>query len=185
MNAIFCIGLVISLIIFACFNPDGALNAMLGGANKSVSLAISLLAVYSVWSGFLQIAEDSGLIKKLSKLIKPLIKRLFKTEDEVLQGEICANLSANLLGMGGIATPLGISATKKLTDSGNLGGAHLLFILAATSIQILPTTVIALRQSFGSTAPFSIFLPSLLATAVSTATGILLWRITSAKGNKK
>ena len=185
MNAIFCIVLVISLAIFACFNPDGALSAMLSGASKSVTLAINLLAIYSVWSGFLQIAEDSGLIKKLSKLIKPIIKRLFKTEDEVLQGEICANLSANLLGMGGIATPLGISATTKLTDSGNQNGAHLLFILSATSIQILPTTVIALRQSFGSNSPFSIFLPSLLATVVSTATGLLLWRITSVKRMKK
>ena len=185
MNAFFSIVFIISLIIFTYFNPDGALSAILSGGSKGVALAINLLAVYSVWSGILQVAEDAGLTQKLSKLLKPLVKRLFKTNDEKLQRDISVNLSANLLGMGGIATPLGILATQKLTDSGNHDGACLLFVLAATSIQILPTTVVALRQTFNSTSPFDIFLPSLLATAFSTLIGVTLCIITNKRTSKK
>ena len=185
MNAIFSLILIISLIIFCFSNPDGALGAILSGGNKGITLAISLLAVYAVWSGFLQIAQDSGLTNKIAKLLKPFINKFFDSDDEELQGEIAVNLSANLLGMGGIATPSGISATTKLTQKSNHNGACLLFVLASTSIQILPTTVIALRQSFGSVSPFNIFLPCLLSTAVSTITGVLLCIFTNKKVSKK
>lgn len=184
MNAIFSTVFIISLIIFAIFNPDGALESILNGGAKGVSLSISLISVYAVWSGILQIAEDAGLTEKLAKLLNPLVKKLFKVSDGDAQKDIAVNLSANLLGMGGIATPSGISATTKLTQNGNRDGACLLFVLAATSIQILPTTVVALRQSFGSVSPFDIFLPSLLSTAVSTFFGVSLCFLTNKKGRK-
>lgn len=178
MNVIFAIIFTISALTLTFISPDGVLKAMTDGANKSVTLSIGLISVYSVWSAVLQIAEDSGLVKKLASALKPLIDRLFKKTDEKTSGKIAVNLSANLLGMGGIATPSGIEATSLMTDKNNHDGACLLFILASTSLQILPTTVVSVRQAFNSKAPFDIFLPSLLSSAVCTAIGVTLYFLT-------
>lgn len=178
MNLIFSIIFIFSAISLCFLNPNEVLTAMTNGASKSVELAIGLVAIYAVWSGILQIAEKAGLIKKLSKLLKPIINRLFKNIDEKTHDLIAINLSANLLGMGGIATPAGIDATTEMTRKNNHDGACLLFILASTSLQLLPTTVVSIRQSFGSANPFDIFLPSLISSAISTAVGITLYFIT-------
>ena len=174
MNLIFTIIFLVSVAVFAVFSPDGALKAVTDGGKKAVALSVNLIAIYSVWSGILQIAEDSGLIKKLSKRLSPLLKRLFKNPDEKTTEYLSVNIGANMLGMGGIATPAGIAASKRLCDSGNYDGANRLFVLASTSLQIIPTTVIALRQTFSSAAPAVIFLPSLLSSLVCTAVGLAL-----------
>ena len=178
MNVIFVIIFVISAVFLTVTNPNEVIKAMTDGATKSITLCLSLISIYSVWSGILQIAEDSGLISKLSKLLKPIINRLFKNIDEKTSAKIATNISANLLGMGGIATPSGIEATTLMTEKSNHDGACLLFVLASTSLQILPTTVVSLRQSFLSANPFDIFLPSLITTTVSTSVGIALYFLT-------
>ena len=174
MNLIFSAIFIVSAISLCFLSPNDVLLAMTNGANKSVQLAIGLFSIYAVWSGILQIAEKSGLLKKLSKLLKPIVNRLFKNIDDKTHDLIAVNLSANLLGMGGIATPAGIDATTKMTQNSNHDGACLLFVLASTSLQLLPTTVVSIRQSFGSVNPFDIFLPSLISSAISTTVGILL-----------
>ncbi len=183
MNLIFAVIFIISSLSLMLLDPNAMLKAMTDGAGKSLNLCLGLLSIYTVWSGILQVAEDSGLLSRLSRLLSPIVKRLFRDTDEITREKITVNLSANLLGMGGIATPSGIEATARLTEKGNHDGACLLFILAATSLQILPTTVISLRQSFGSANPFNIFLPSLISTAISTGMGILLFFITK-RGKK-
>lgn len=178
MNLIFSIIFIFSAISLCFLSPNEVLTAMTNGASKSVQLAIGLVAIYAVWSGLLQIAECSGLLKKLSKLLKPIINRLFRNIDDKTHDLIAVNLSANLLGMSGIATPAGIDATTEMTQKNNHDGACLLFVLASTSLQLLPTTVVSIRQSFGSVNPFDIFLPSLISSAISTAVGILLFFVT-------
>lgn len=178
MNTIFTIILLISIVVTSIFDPNAVLIAMTNGVGKSITLALNLLAIYAVWSGFLQIAENSGLCDKLSHLLHPLIKKFFKPKSEKTKNQIAINLSANLLGMGGIATPSGIEATKLLVKENNYDGACLLLIIASTSIQILPTTVVSLRQNFNSTNPFDIFLPSLLSTLFSTLLAICLFYLT-------
>ena len=116
MNLIFSVIFVISSLSLCFFNPNLVLKAMSDGASKSIELCISLLSIYALWSGILQVAENSGLIKKISTLLKPIINRLFKNIDEKTHEQIAVNLSANLLGMGGIATPSGIKATTMMTD---------------------------------------------------------------------
>ena len=172
MNLIFTLIFLLSLVIFSFFSPDKALSAMTDGGQKAVALSMSLIVIYSIWSGVLQIAEDSGIVKKISKRLKPLIKKLFSdpTDDEA--EDLAVNISANLLGMGGIATPAGISATTKMCERKNFDGATTLFVIASTSIQLLPTTVISLRQAFSSAEPSVVFLPSLLSSVVCTATGL-------------
>ena len=86
--------------------------------------------------------------------------------------------------MGGIATPSGIDSVKLLYDEKNYDGANILLIIASTSIQILPTTVISLRQSFNSLSPFDIFLPSLISTVISTVLGISLYILTKKRVKK-
>ena len=178
MNLIFTFILLISIIFTTIISPNAVLNAMIEGASKSVALALNLLAIYAVWSGFLQVAEDSGLCQKLAKLLRPLIKKLFKPKSKITENKIAINLSANMLGMGGIATPSGIEATKHLCDENNFDGACLLLIIASTSIQLLPTTVVALRQNYNSISPFDIFLPSLLSTIFSTLLAVCLYYLT-------
>ena len=78
MNVIFTFIFISALIVFAVFSPDKALAAMTSGGQKAVTLSMSLLVIYSVWSGILQVAEDSGAVNKLSKLLRPLINKLFK-----------------------------------------------------------------------------------------------------------
>ena len=179
MNPIFTVIFILSSSVFLFIDPNGFLKAMTDGGTKAVSLSLSLLVVYAVWSGFLQIADDCGLNDKIAALLRPLIEKLFKKPDKDTIKYISLNMSANLLGMGGIATPAGIEAMKRLGESGDKNGSCMLFVIAATSIQILPTTVISLRQSFGSNDPFDIFLPSLLSTVVSTVIGVALCLLTA------
>ena len=174
MNFIFATIFILSATTLTLINPNEVLKAMTDGATKGTTLCLGLISIYTVWSGILQVAEDAGLLSKLSRFLSPIVKRLFRNTDEKTREQITVNLSANLLGMGGIATPSGIEATTRLTESGNHDGACLLFILASTSLQILPTTIISIRQSFGSINPFNIFLPSLISTSISTGLGILL-----------
>ena len=172
MNLIFTLIFLCSLVIFSFFSPDKALSAMTGGGQKAVTLSMSLIVIYSVWSGVLQVAEDSGIVEKLSKKLKPLIKKMFNAPTDDETRDIAVNISANLLGMGGIATPAGISATTKMCGRKNFDGATVLLVLASTSIQLLPTTVISLRQAFSSAKPSIVFLPSLFSSIVCTAIGL-------------
>lgn len=172
MNLIFTLIFLCSLVIFSFFSPDKALSAMTDGGQKAVTLSMSLIVIYSIWSGVLQVAEDSGIVKKLSKKLKPLIKKMFNNPTDDETRDIAVNISANLLGMGGIATPAGISATTKMCGRKNFDGATTLFVLASTSIQLLPTTVISLRQEFSSAKPSIVFLSSLLSSIVCTVTGL-------------
>ncbi len=185
MNVIFTFIFISALIVFAVFSPDKALATMTSGGQKAVTLSMSLLVIYSVWSGILQVAEDSGAVNKLSKLLRPLINKLFKNPPEDEAEDISVNISANLLGLGGVATPAGISATTKLTARGNHDGATTLFVLASTSIQLIPTTVITLRQSFSSASPAAIFIPSFLSSLLCTATGLTLCFIFTHRKKKR
>lgn len=184
MNFIFTVILTLSVVVMAFVSPESVVAAMTDGAKKGVALSITLIAVYAVWSGVMEIAEKSKITDKLSKFLSPVIDFLFFRPNKETKKQISLNISANLFGLGGIATPAGINSAELLSKRGDKDGLDVLFILAATSIQILPTTVIALRQQYGSTAPSDIFLPTLLSTAVSTATGLILLKLTKT-GRKK
>lgn len=176
MNAIFTCIFLISLAILAIISPEGVLPALLGGAERSLTMAVTLFCIYAVWMGLSRLAEKSGLSRTASKALKPLSRRLFKTDNEVANENIAMNLSCNLLGVGGAATPYAVRAIGELEKENNTFAQKLLFIINATSVQIVPTTVIALRTSAGSVAASDIFLPSLICTAFSTvfAAGIYI-----------
>lgn len=176
MNAIFTCIFLISLVVLSFISPDGVLPAMLDGAKRSLTMAVTLFCIYAVWMGISRLAEKSGLSRTASKALKPLTKRLFKTDNEAANENLAMNLSCNLLGVGGAATPYAVKAIGELEKDNNQFAQKLLFIINATSVQIVPTTVIALRTSAGSISAADIFLPSLICTAFSTvlAAGIYI-----------
>lgn len=175
MNAIFTAVFFLSLIVITVVAPDGFLPALLGGAEKTATTALTLFCIYAVWMGLSRVAEKSGFSRIAAKGLKPVAKRLFKTENEVALENAAMNLSCNLLGIGGAATPYAVKAVDALEKDKNDYAQKLLFVINATSIQLIPSTVIALRTAAGSGAAFDIFLPSLVCTVISTAAGVLLF----------
>ena len=146
---------------------------MLDGASRAAALSISLLASYSVWLGLMRVWEDSGVSRALSKLLKPVVRRILKTENEDALTAACMNISVNLLGISGAATPYGVRTAQLLNDTENAEfSSAMFFVLNATSLQILPTSMVSVRVAMGSAAPTDIILPTMLVSAFSTLLGV-------------
>ena len=178
MNLVFSLIFILSALVLLVLNPSAFLPALLDGATKSATLCLSLLATYAVWLGLMRVWEDSGVSKKTSVFLRPLAKKLFRTQDEATLDAVCMNLSVNLIGISGAGTPYGIQATQRLNETENAEYATaLFFVLNATSLQLIPTSIIGIRVALGSVAPNAIVLPTLLATLFSTLLGGLLVRL--------
>ena len=175
MNAIFTVVFICSLIVITVVAPDKLLSSLLHGGEKTATTALTLFCIYAVWMGLSRLAEKSGFSRVAAKGLKPLSRRLFKTENDTALENIAMNLSCNLLGIGGAATPYAVKAIGELEKDNNDFAQKLLFVINATSIQLIPSTVIALRTAAGSGAAFDIFLPSLICTVISTAIAVLLF----------
>ena len=176
MNIFWLMMMLSSILVLLITNPSAMLSEMIGASTSALELCFELVAVYVVWLGFIELIDASGLSDKLAKLLRPLIKKIFKVDNEEIQKIIALNVSANMLGVGNAATPMGIRAMQALDDgSGKANFAMImLVVINATSIQLLPTTVIGLRSSAGSENPADIILPTLIVTITTTVLGILL-----------
>ena len=173
MNFLFLCIFGVSTLLLLFSSPDTFLTALVDGSTAAGAVCISLVATYAVWMGLIQVWEDSGVSEKIAKLVKPLVKKIFKTRDEETLEAICMNVAVNMLGIGSAATPYGIKAAKLLdkTCTAEYDSAMLL-VLNATSLQILPTSIVAMRASMQSVAPADIILPAFLTTLVSTLVGV-------------
>ena len=174
MNKIWFWLIVASICVLVYVNPEIILPSMLSASEDTLKLCLSLCAIYAVWMGILQVMEDSGLNKTLSKVLSPVTKKIFGNLDPTTNELICMNISCNILGMGGAATPLGMKVMQRLDDgSGNANRPMMMLIIfASTSMQILPTTVIGLRITAGSTSASSIILPTIITAIATTFVGI-------------
>lgn len=179
-------GMVLISLIVSFFTgkfETCALSA-LEGAGEGVKLAISLCGVMCFWSGIMEIASKSGILKLLAKLLKPLTKFLFpeiKQESDAMQA-IVTNMTANILGMSNAATPLGLKAMEELQKLNKnklrASKSMCMFVLINTaSIQLLPTTLIALRTSFGSKFPTSIIVPIWITSATALTIAVISAKI--------
>lgn len=178
MNILFGLIFLIATGVLLILAPDTFLQTLLDGASKSASTCFALIATYSVWLGLMRVWEDSGVARGVSRLIKPIARRLLKTDDEKALDVIGMNLSVNLLGISGAATPYGIQAAKLLDKTENAEySSAMLFVLNATSLQIFPASMIAVRVSMHSATPNDIILPTMLVTAFSTLLGVILTRL--------
>lgn len=174
MNVVFAFILTVCVSLLLFKDPNGALGGMLTGVSSAIAMSVGLVAVYAVWLSVLNVMEKVGLNRAIGKALKPLTKRLFPFENDETRETISLNMSANMLGMGGAATPLGIKAINSMAgDSEKTSDSIALFVVInCTSIQLIPTTIIGLRAAAGSASASDIILPSLIATAVSTIVGV-------------
>ncbi len=175
MNVIFGAFTIISMIILLFINPDSVFSAFMNGAEKALGLSTKMIIIHAVWMGVLSLLEKSGLSEKFAKILRPLNKFLFGDIPEKANDYMALNISANALGMSGATTPMGIKSIKELEKhKGTEYAIAMFFVVNATSIQIIPTSVIALRTSLGSISPADIILPTILATLLSTVIGVTL-----------
>ena len=175
MNIIFTYVFILATALLLFINPNLFLSSVLSGASKGATLCLALLSSYALWLGLIGVWEQSGITKKISKILSPLVRKLFKTQNDESTLAISMNLSVNLLGMGGAATPYGIKACQLLDKSPTAEySSAMFFVINATSIQLLPTAIVGVRASLGSVSPADIILPSILTTAFSTLVGISL-----------
>ena len=164
-------------------DPSAFLPALLSGAERAVSLCFTLAAVYAVWLGILQVAEDAGALRGLARGMKPLTKKLFRTENESALEKIAVNLSANLLGMGGAATPAGISAMRLLGAEENARYSRaMLFAVNCAGLQLFPATVVSLRAASGAASAYDVVLPILLSSLCALIMGVSLVMLLCGRG---
>lgn len=158
-------------------------NAIFESCSGCVSFILKTGAIMVMWSGFMNVASESRLTDKLSKLMSPLISFVFKgvsrgSEEEKL---ISTNLSANMLGLSNAATPLGIAAMKKLSEKSKNGIATnnmcMLAVINCASLQLVPSTLIALRSAEGSAAPADITVPIWIASSITVVFAVLITKI--------
>ena len=171
--------LVLSAILLAALKgqPQVITEAALDAASNSVQYALGLIGLMSFWLGVMNVAEKAGLVDSLARLVRPLTNRLFPSvpKEHPALGFIVLNLSANVLGLGNAATPLGIQAVRQMSRKtpGVASNAMCMLVVCNTaSIQLIPTTVAAVRAGAGSQAPFDILPAVWLASAISVSVGI-------------
>lgn len=180
-------------IIFLAFGADilsgapySSGMAALNGAKAGVELALTLAGPLCLWSGLSHALEKTGLTQKLCRFLRPLLRRLFPVcaADESGFFNLCGNLTANLLGLGNAATPLGIRAVQRMQAlSGGTAATDemcLLIVMNTASLQLIPSTVAAVRAQLGAAHAFDILPAVWLASACSVSAGIL-----AAKGLKR
>lgn len=180
MNIVF-FAIIATAYAFAAFtgNMEAVSASAFDAAEASVSLVIKLIGYMALFLGVMQVAQDAGLLRVVARAIRPVMVRLFPEvpPDHPAMGAMIMNISANMLGLGNAATPLGIKAMKELdklnTTPGVATNAMVLFLAINTSgLALLPTGAASIRAAEGSADPMGIMAPTLFATAVSTVVGI-------------
>ncbi len=177
MTVIVALMLGLSLTFGAATGNLSALSgAVTEGAAAAVSLALSLAGILCLWSGVLEVLRRAGVIDWLARLLQPVLRLLYPefSENRQVMGDIAANVSANLLGLGNAATPAGIRAAKGMDrgDGTACDAMCTLIVCNTASIQLIPATVAAVRADAGAAEPFDILPAVWLASAISVTVGV-------------
>ncbi len=177
-------GMIAASVGYGLFNDTiGAVgNAAMEGAAAAVELCLSMAGIMCLWSGVMSIMKASGLMDGLSRLFRPVLTRLLPAacKDPDTLAALSGNVSANLLGLGNAATPLGIRAARRMAKGcGGTASNELctLVVLNTASIQLLPTTVAGVRAALGSASPFDIVPAVWMASVLSVAAGLLAAKV--------
>ena len=185
LNIVWPIFIIISFS-YAIFsgNVQNLNSSIFESIESAVNLSITMLGTMCLWSGIINIASNTSIIQKINKILKPIIKFLFPEIKENIkaQNEISMNMVANILGLGTAATPLGLKAMESLQKENKnkkelSNSMIMLIVLNTASIQIIPTTIIAIRSSLQSENPTSIIFPVWIATICAATAGILVTKL--------
>ena len=182
---------VVSLVCgLATGRIDAVANAALEGAASAVELSISMAGIMCLWSGVMEVMKECGISAKLARAFRPILRKLLpeSSRDEETLASITANVSANLLGLGNAATPLGIRAARRMAvGCGGIASNELclLVVLNTASIQLLPTTIASVRAAAGSAAPFDILPAVWVSSVLSVAAGLTAAALLSRLGRNR
>ena len=185
-------GMVTLSLVFGLLSGslDAVANAALEGARSAIELSLAMAGVLCLWSGVMEIMNACGLSAGLARLFRPLLRRLLPraSKDPETLAAVSANVSANLLGLGNAATPLGIRAARRMARG--CGGTAsdelcLLVVLNTASIQLIPATIASVRAAAGCGTPFDILPAVWLASALSVAAGLTAARLLSRGGRRR
>ena len=185
LNKIWPIFIIIS-ILYAIFsgNLENVNNSVFESTENTISVTLTLLGTMCLWSGLMKIASNLSLIEKFNKILNPIINFLFPDlkKSPKIKKEISMNMIANILGLGNAATPLGLKAMESMqkenTKKDILSDSMMMFVLINTaSIQLIPTTVLAIRKSLGSENSTGILVPVWIATICSAIAGIIVVKL--------
>ena len=190
MNALWA-GMMLMAIIYGTFHGTipAVTQAALDSAKEAVSLCITMLGILSCWMGLMQVGSASGLIGRMTRGIRPVLRWLFPRipEDHPALEQIAVNCIANVLGLGWAATPAGLKAMEELSELEKKRRAYpagvasdemcTFLILNISSLQLIPVNIIAYRSQYGSVNPTLIVGPAIVATMVSTAVAVVFCRI--------
>src|SRR5574344_204948 len=185
MNYIF-YGLIVLSIVFGAINgklPE-VVNSILTGAEKSVTIAFSLIGIMAFWLGMMKIAEKSGIVEFFAKLIKPITRILFREipDEDPAIGSVAMSFSANALGLTNAATPIGLKAMEELQahnkDKKTASNAMCMLLAMNTAgFQLIPATVIAILAGIGYKNPTEIIAPTLIVTSITFLSAITFAKI--------
>lgn len=185
-------GMVVLSVIFglATGQLDAVSEAALSGASSAVELSLTMAGVLCLWSGVMEIMNVCGISGGLARLFRPLLRRLLPqaSRDSETLAAVSANVSANLLGLGNAATPLGIQAARRMArgcDGIASDELCLLVVLNTASIQLLPATIASVRAATGCQTPFDILPAVWMSSALSVAAGLTAARLFSALGRRR
>jgi spore maturation protein A len=184
VNYIWLFFIVVGFVVAAVNgNIEVVTEAVFDGAKSGVTVCFGLISILVFWLGIMRIAEDAGILGKLAILLRPIVRFLFPSvpKDHPALGYIMSNMSANILGLGNAATPMGIKAMQELqklnTDKETASPAMAtLLALNTASITLIPTTLIAIRMNYNSANPAEIVGTTLIATIISTLAAIFVDR---------
>lgn len=175
--------LILIAIVYSLLtkNIEAINNGILTHATSGVNLILEMMPLIILWTGIMKIAEDSGLLQVFSKILNPILSKLFPSlkKDHKALGYIASNIAANMLGLGSAATPFGLKAMEELQKDNpkkdTATDAMITFLVLNTGgVTLIPTTVIALRMMHGSINPTEIIITSILATSISSISGLML-----------
>lgn len=187
-------GMIIISLIVSVFTGrvEQTAAAAVSGAGDAVNLTVSLMGIMCLWTGISKIGEDGGLLRLISKVLNPVLRVIFPKLDPDSKGfrRIVMNVVANLLGMGNAATPLGINAVTELwNENGKKSTATnemcMFVVLNTASLQLIPSTLISLRQSYGSANPGDVILPIWICEICALTAGIFMAKFLSRVWDKK
>jgi len=178
------------MIVFGIFvaavngNIEVVTKAALDGADNAVKISISLIAIITFWLGIMKLAEEAGLVKALAWIMRPVMNFVFPSvpKNHPAMGAMILNLSANILGLGNAATPMGLIAMRELQKLNRghdtASDAMCTFLALNTScITLIPTTIIGIRLLYGSADPTGIVGPTIMATALSMTVAVVTDRL--------
>lgn len=185
MNIVWTAVTVAALAALTVVDPQSVLSVCIDSSAQALTTALGLCGVYCLWLGVFNVAEKCMLVEKLSGILKKLNGFLYGGISRAASEYVSLNLASNLLGVGNAATPSAIGAIKEMEKEEVLSrSGAMLFVVNATSVQLVPTTVIGLRASMGSSSPADILLPNLIATVITSVVGVALVFLAYGKANK-